>query len=892
MDWNREQLAVINHRGDAFRVFGGPGSGKTRLAAALACDSARNQGMGEETIIVVKSSAGAAAMEEEIYRLTGENPVRITTFAGLARQITLKASRTVSGFQIRALLADILANLPGIPLLKRAAWSEQLATEIGGLLNLLRVNLVTPDKLPSGRDNPLLKEMKTVYAALEQRIAGAGLITEPELMREASISARIKCRALIVEDAQDITPAEYRLLYSLSQGGKAKFALFGDIYRNIHRFEGTDPDLLRRRVETDFTSGLATVYLKSSYTLGSGRIEAARSIFGLEAKPHLPIDGLHSGERLFYSEFDSAFDEAVAVSCAVEELIRHRGITPEKIAVVLRSPSVDGPRFRRALKLKGIPVNGGTSPFLPPPVRDLLNRIAELDAAAEIPDSIRKTALQTAAGEADEDSLQALAFAAGMAAEAAAVLPRKSPAEIAELVKVEFINSNPSRQTGGVSITSVHAAKGRSFEAVFLPALLENGFPSEVNRWFIFTPGWMENLRSRVEGLLSYIERADLERHLNEERRLFYTALCLPAPEIYLSRPLSVRGEPVNPSLFLFETGILPTEKNHLTKPWPSLIHTPLPLEDALMAERARLAVKPDAERILGSAADSGIPPQTDLAVEAKGIPHISAGAVNTYLFCPRKFYYQHHLRLPIPYTPAMLSGKTLHQALEEIHSERGRLDPDSARENLDAVLSKVIAAAPEIEADSAEAAVMERYLRARLEEYLSDSDFYGGNVLKLEEIFEWEPEPGLKFIGRIDRIDETSGGVELIDYKKRGKHMHKALHSRFCDIGHQEADLQLPIYFFAAEEALSLKVERFTLLPLDFKDSGPRRISFTVSAEEVKSVDSISKNRLGEIREEFMSLARAILQTAEFGRGPHTRCRDVYSGVVCPFIQICEIAE
>lgn len=890
MEWNREQLEAAAYRGKILRVFGGPGAGKTRLAAAMAAECARGQPLTDETIVLVRTGKDAEILEREIFRIAGDNPVRVSTLTAFARRTFTPPSRVISGFQVRALLTDLLASQPSSYILKRAAWSGQLVNEIGDLLDVLRRNQVTPEKLPASKDDPLLSELKTVYSALEERIAAAGFITESAMMSAAAQSVKAKAGAVIVEDMQDITPTDYELLKALFQSGSARLIVFGDIYRNIHRFEGTDPEIMRSRMEEDFPAEMKTVHLRRSYTMGASRIELARNLFGAEAEPYLPREGESAEERVSYSEFETGFDEAVAVAGTAEELIRRRGLAPEEIAIVLRSPVVDGPRFRRALMMKGIPFNGGAAPFLPRIALKLLDRLGEFTTAVEISQKLPQITLDAARECLDSESaLKALSAAAALTAETAEVLPGKFPPEIRNMVKDELARTYVPAETGGAAITSVHAAKGLKFKAVFIPGLLENSFPSEVDRWFIFNPRWLENLRLRVAGLVSYIERADLDRHLNEERRLFYTAVTLPAAEIYFSRPLTIKGEERNPSLFLFESGILPLEDNRLTEPWRPAVSTPLPLEDALAAERQRAAGK---NRRDSAAQLTVSEPAAAQVIERQTIDHLSAGAVNTYLRCPRQFYYQYLRKIPTPATPAMAAGRILHLALEKIHFQLGELDPEPARKNLDIIIAELAAGEAEIETGSAEEEIITKYVHNKLSEYLSEAEFFGGSVLHLEKRIDWEPEPGLIFKGRIDRIDETENGVELIDYKMSGKSMHKALRTRFLDISHQEADLQLPIYCFAAEEARGLKVEYVTLLPLDFKHDSPRRIRFKVLSGDSESVNILPRKKLEELREDLLSLARKMVSCADFSRSDNTSCRNKYSRFVCPFISICDIAE
>ena len=886
------------------RVYGGPGTGKTEIELSLAAGLFNQTKGREEILIIARNTDAAARMERRLFRLIGNNSITISTFRTLAAQVIPRPIEIISDFQIRLILTDLLRKLPPKSRLRKAAGSIQLTMELSGLLSLFRLNLISPQDLPEDDSDDLLNELKTLFLQLEERIADSGYITEPALLREGEKIHAGKYRAVLVEEAQDITPAEYFYLQSIAEASDL-LVLFGDPYRNIHRFEGTNPDIMRYRLEQDFPA-IETIHLKRSYRLGGSRIRLAANMFDRDAEPFIPSVGMGS-DSIFYSEFASSTGEVATIASLIEELIRIRGLAPEEIAVVLRSPGITGHRFRRILAFKNIPFSGGSIPFLPPAVKELFSEIGDISSPEELtqdlPKIIRRLTLKRVN---DEKSLRALSAAGKLMEETQSVMPEVPPVEIASIAKEEFQSRVFIRETGGVAITSIHAIPGKEYKVVFMPGLVENSFPAEVEQRFIFSSGWMEKLRRSVAKPISYIERADLDKHLNEERRLFYTAISLPTEELYLSRPLMSRGEELNPSLFLHETGLLSGEAGELAEPWPKIITGFLPAEESLEAETVRCLKKSDDKKSSGilkeleeefsdrieikfisdRTAEDSAP-----AVKSPPIDHLSAGAINTYILCPRKFYYVYVLRLPTPVTPAMMTGKVLHKVLERLHRAGEQLNLKSAGESLENILREVIAAEDEIESGSALEKTLTLYLTRTINHYIESPEVHGGMVESLETGFAWEPQPGIKFIGRIDRIDRVGEGFELIDYKSRGDKKHQALKTRFTQVDHQEADLQLPIYFAAAEEALGLKVECMSLIPLEFKHDGPERIRFEITPAESKG-EKLSRQTLGQIRDDVIELARKIVNSVEYGRGAHPKCRDPFSGMTCPYIHICELAD
>ncbi len=119
----------------------------------------------------------------------------------------------------------------------------------------------------------------------------------------------------------------------------------------------------------------------------------------------------------------------------------------------------------------------------------------------------------------------------------------------------------------------------------------------------------------------------------------------------------------------------------------------------------------------------------------------------------------------------------------------------------------------------------------------------------------------GIKFYGKIDRIDKLpSGGVEIIDYKTGTPKDQK-----FVD-----KDDQVAFYKIAAEEALGMKVEKLTYYYLD-------------------SGDVVSTNRTSEeLEEKKQEVAEIItkMRNGEFDAKPGMQCSWCDFKDICPFAQ------
>lgn len=151
-----------------------------------------------------------------------------------------------------------------------------------------------------------------------------------------------------------------------------------------------------------------------------------------------------------------------------------------------------------------------------------------------------------------------------------------------------------------VRILTIHAAKGLEFGAVYLPALSKTKLP--INRSYIHCPP--------PAGLL---DESLADYHIEEEECLFFVALSRARDYLCISRALFYGQRKNNPSDFL------------------SLISSSLPRSvDSEITWQAPSAPEQPAPRL---------EPPSDL-------PTFDLQTVDTYMDCPRKYFYQFELGL------------------------------------------------------------------------------------------------------------------------------------------------------------------------------------------------------------------------------------------------------
>ena len=274
-----------------------------------------------------------------------------------------------------------------------------------------------------------------------------------------------------------------------------------------------------------------------------------------------------------------------------------------------------------------------------------------------------------------------------------------------------------------VQILTVHKAKGMQWSAVFVPALRQNRFPSSRKGgrtvWHVIPETAVHNV-DRYKGTVE------------DERRLFYVALTRAERYLFCSwGPIADNRQQRKRSVFLAE----------------------------LTACANVLAVEPPRPVL---------PPQvTPRPRRADQTLALTFSELKYYFECPYSFKLRFLYGFNEPVSQAIGYGKSLHNALAEIHAEslRGRIPgvgqvPQLVAEHLHL---------PFANAQTRE--YLERAAHAALSKYLAVN---GRNLDKLEHVeknIELKLGDGIVVNGRIDLIRRTDTNEwVVVDFKSSGR--------------------------------------------------------------------------------------------------------------------------
>jgi DNA helicase-2/ATP-dependent DNA helicase PcrA len=327
-----------------------------------------------------------------------------------------------------------------------------------------------------------------------------------------------------------------------------------------------------------------------------------------------------------------------------------------------------------------------------------------------------------------------------------------------------------------VKIMTVHGSKGLEFDYVFICGLVDKRFPSIERSETIPIPD--DLVKEQVlEG----------DVHLEEERRLFYVAMTRARKGLYFTRARDYGGvKAKKPSRFLQELNLVKIEEEFIR-------------DNASIYDK--FSKRDDVKKIDKEDLKKLLPKQ------------YSFSQIAAYDKCPRQYYYAHILKIPSMGKYVFSFGKSMHLALQkffQLHNARISVSQTSIFDNNKEIEKNKIA----VSLDEFIAIYEENFIDDWYEDEINKKKYFELGKKLLKDIYKkYENNPpkvkylekgfnikiaDYSFKGNIDRVDEVSGGVELIDYKT-GKPKSKLSF---------EEKQQLIIYQIAYESVFKEKVK------------------------------------------------------------------------------------
>ncbi|HXA28392.1 MAG TPA: ATP-dependent DNA helicase [Candidatus Angelobacter sp.] len=863
------QTEAIGCLDQPLQIIACAGSGKTQVISKRIATLLGQPGVQPRNIIAFTFTEKAAAelkarilsiLHEEVGEVTGLAEMYVGTMHGYCLDLLQRMVPDMFKFSVLTditaqLFADRYSTQSGLTTCPTTARQGTLRRYQNSklylqVLSVLREDNVNANLVPAGVLDSFEKYMTLIrrHALFDytQILDSAVAYLEGDPYEDADcahVQAHIQrdIKYLVVDEYQDVNPLQERLIHSIARFG-ANLCVVGDDDQTIFQFRGSQVtnilEFANRR------PGVRQVTLDDNFRSSRGIVELGRSVAELiPVGNRLPKAMVACGHQRWERGdlLALAFDEPNAEATWIADRIEHlrgvpfldrpdspeRGLSWSDCAVLFRSVAKDSGPLVEELRRRGIPfiVKGLNRLFESPEIQAVVGLFrfvtSQLDGAAlrELwvnaqmmpPEADWAAALDVL--EAGRDfgadrrhsvyNIQRLYLAfleklglregnlAGDPTRGELVFYQlgKFSQVVSDFEQIHF-TSEPARKydafvnwltlqapsyyadadadvgyatPDAVTIATVHQAKGLQWPAVFIPALRRNRFPSRV----------MGGLTLRhVIPDEALDDPARYRGTVEDETRLLYVAVTRSQKYLYASfAPVADNQQQRARSEFF----------QHLAaQTWVSTTATPIPGQ--------RLAPQPYQET-----------PQVTLSFsELK------------YLFtCPYQFKLRFLYGFNAPIHEALGYGKSLHDALAEIHKRA--IDGD--------IMTKDAATAlvnRHLNAPFAYPALREQLRTAAIAAIERYFDTHGRDIANTEfseKQIQVHVAPGITVDGRIDLIRRLdTGEVAVVDFKSSER-------AQAEDVTRD----QLHVYALGYQELTGASADLIEVLNLDDKGTTTR---------------------------------------------------------------------
>ncbi|WP_433219164.1 ATP-dependent DNA helicase UvrD2 [Microtetraspora malaysiensis] len=513
-------------------VLAGAGTGKTRAITHRIAHAVQSGVVEPQCVLAVTFTTRAAGELRQRLRRLGAPGVQARTFhAAALRQLSYFWPRVIGGDTPQIVESKLPLLVEACRTLRRNPDRGELR-DVASEIEWAKVTQTGPEDYPAAalkarRTPPIApEEVARLYEAYEELRRRRNLIDFETILeltaavitehREVAAQIRQQYRYFVVDEFQDVNPLQ-KLLLDTWLGGRDDLCVVGDPNQTIYSFTGATPLYLTNfAVEHPSATVIRLVrdYRSTPQVVTLANRVMARSPHRLELVAQRP-----EGPEPVFTEYDDEPAEALGVALTVKKLMAD-GVPAREIAVLFRV-NAQSEAYEQAFAEARVPyvLRGAERFFERPEVRQavVLLRGAARSANDEeslapavhaILSGIGLTPEPPGGGSAREkwESLKALAdLAEDMAAEGADL-----PAFVAELERRAMEQHAPPVE--GVTLASLHSAKGLEWDAVFLVGLTDGMVP---------------------------IVYAETPEQIEEERRLLYVGVTRAREHLHLSWALA-----------------------------------------------------------------------------------------------------------------------------------------------------------------------------------------------------------------------------------------------------------------------------------------------------------------------------------------------------------------
>lgn len=541
-----EQREVATSLRGPVCVLAGAGTGKTRAITHRIAYGVRSGQLMPASVLAVTFTNRAAGEMRGRLRALGAGGVQARTFHSAAlRQLHYFWPKAIGG-EVPRLLERKIQFVAEAGARCRIRLDRGELRDVTGEIEWAKVTQTVPADYPAaalkaGREAPRdMAEIAQIYGTYEQLKRDRGMIDFEDVLlltvgilqdrHDIAEQIRAQYQHFVVDEYQDVSPLQQRLL-DLWLGERDSLCVVGDASQTIYSFTGATPDHLlnfRTRYPQATVVKLVRDYRSTPQVvhLANGLLDQAK---GRAAEHRLElVSQREAGPDPVHAEYADEPAEAEGVARRIRDLIA-AGVPAGEIAVLFRINAQSevyeqaladagvpyqlrgAERFferqevqKAILALRGAARSGGNDP--------LLEDVVELGSQVRaVLSSTGWTTEPPAGSGAVRDQWESVAALVRLAEDFARTRPGVTLADLTvELDERRAAQHAPTVQ--GVTLASLHAAKGLEWDAVFLVGLTDGMLP---------------------------ITYAKTDDQVEEERRLLYVGVTRARLHLTLSWALS-----------------------------------------------------------------------------------------------------------------------------------------------------------------------------------------------------------------------------------------------------------------------------------------------------------------------------------------------------------------
>lgn len=471
-DLDEQQRAAVTTPSTLVAVIAAAGSGKTRvLTRRIAYRVLSGTAEARHTLALTFTREAAGELRRRLRRSGLREPVEAGTFhavaLGVLRQRWADADRrapTIVNDPDR-LLGEVADGVPLDTLRAEHAWLAARGGAAGGYVAAARA---AGRRTGTGHERVAAaleryEQLKRTRGVIDLDDLLPMLTAEIERDPEFAAVVRWRFRHLLVDEAQDLNPAQYRLLRAVLGVSRDLF-LVGDPTQAIYGFNGSDATYL---ADVDrHLPGVEVIHLPANHRCTPQVVTAGMHALRVTGQPADAVSARDDGASVEFVVAADEHDEAAKVA----ELLRRvdRGLVRNGHVAVLARTHQQLTILRKAVERAGVRTR-----------RDALAPGTPLAAAVRTAAVLRSAAQLRAWAH---DQIELPPPAPGLPSSAAADAERRVAAAVLDFLRDQPLgdgasfrgwvaSTRPFAEAGddeGVELLTFHGAKGREWHTVFV----------------------------------------------------------------------------------------------------------------------------------------------------------------------------------------------------------------------------------------------------------------------------------------------------------------------------------------------------------------------------------------------------------------------------------------